>query len=60
MTRHGRDCPDRCSLCRGVVPRRVDQFGKDLTVDGVPAGRQLDVESQQLRDRFMHRVRRRR
>lgn len=37
MTRHGRDCPARCSQCAGVPVRRVDVVGPVVTVDGVEA-----------------------
>ena len=33
---HGRDCPDRCSICIGAVPRKVEQDEDVLLVDGVP------------------------
>lgn len=34
---HGRDCPDRCSICLGVPVRRIEQVGGELTIDGVTA-----------------------
>lgn len=38
--------PNRCSLCLGAPARIVTQQGADLLVDGEPAGRTLDTESQ--------------
>jgi hypothetical protein len=32
---HGRDCPSMCSLCAGVVPRKVEQRDDVLVIDGV-------------------------
>lgn len=44
MKPHGRDCPDRCSMCRGAPVRRVDAAAGTLTIDGQPAGRPMDPE----------------
>ena len=34
---HGRDCPDRCSMCRtDAVPRKVTMDGAIVLVDGEP------------------------
>lgn len=32
---HGRDCPDRCSQCAGITPKRVTLTLDGVTVDGV-------------------------
>ena len=29
-----RDSPERCSQCLGIQPRRVDQHGAELVIDG--------------------------
>lgn len=36
--KHGRDCPDRCSICLGVTPRKVtlDEKRHLLLLDGKP------------------------
>jgi hypothetical protein len=41
---HGKDCPDRCSQCLGVKPRKVTTQGAELLIDGQPCGRTLDAE----------------
>jgi len=41
---HGRDCPAKCSQCRGVVPRPVRQDGPLLFIDGEPP-RAIDLET---------------
>lgn len=33
---HGRDCPNRCSLCAGAVPKKVEQRGDQVLIDGEP------------------------
>jgi len=33
---HGRDCPDRCSICLGVTPRKVEQDLDVILIDGKP------------------------
>ncbi len=33
---HGRDCPDRCSLCCGAVPHTVSLSAGSAQLDGVP------------------------
>lgn len=41
---HGRDCPHRCSMCRGAEPRRVLVIDYQLCIDGQPTGRSWDHE----------------
>jgi len=36
MKPHGRDCPDRCSICIGATPRRVDVIDGQVLLDDVP------------------------
>lgn len=48
---HGRDCPDRCSQCKGATPRVVTQDGDRLLVDGDPVpnrGVELPVDFVQV------------
>lgn len=42
--RHGRDCPSRCSICLGAPVRRIESVGPDVTIDGEPAGRKLEIK----------------
>jgi hypothetical protein len=51
---HGRDCPTKCSLCAGAVPRKVEQAGPEVTVDGEPP-RAINVEDASARRYYARR-----
>jgi hypothetical protein len=51
---HGRDCPDRCSICLGSIAKRVDQTSSTITVDGEPA-RQIDPGLTEAQRRYARR-----
>jgi len=59
---HGRDCPDRCSMCLeragllSVSVRRVSQEGAEFVVGA--ERRPIDLESRMLRIRFASKKRR--
>lgn len=44
MTRHGRDCPERCSICLAAPVRHVDIVNGAVLIDGQPTGRTVDPE----------------
>lgn len=37
MKPHGRDCPERCSICLSAPARVITQRGAELLIDGEPA-----------------------
>ena len=45
MKPHGRDCPDRCSMCRGATPRIVTVIGAEVRIDGELVDRSVIPES---------------
>jgi hypothetical protein len=47
-----RDTPDRCSQCLGAPVRRIEQSAAALLIDGMPAGRPIDVESQSAQRKY--------
>jgi len=41
---HGKGPASTCSMCLGIIPRRITTDGADLLIDGEPSGRQIDHE----------------
>jgi hypothetical protein len=37
LKKHGRDCPDRCSQCAGITPKRIALTESGATIDGITA-----------------------